>query len=104
MTAFYRVNLSRTPLLAAGRGPATWPSVNVTVMRYISYNRLPCVVTVGWTDPLSGAAHNLSFSAIGTTLRGARMQRRSGAAGSAPGWAKWAAAGDVGNDQTLDGY
>jgi prepilin-type N-terminal cleavage/methylation domain-containing protein len=106
VNGFLSLNLSRAPLLGGNRGPPTWPSVQVGVARYTTYNRFVCLCKVTWTDPLSGQAHELSFTGFGTTLRGARQQRRRGLPGAspAPGWAVWHAKGDTANDPTLDTY
>lgn len=71
--------------------PATWPSLTVSVARTLAFNRFACVARVHWASPLTGSAAELSFTCFGTSLRGARQQRRPGTGGAtgAPGWAVW---------------
>ena len=84
MQGFQSATLSRDPVLVVR--PATWPSLEVATARTLAFNRFACVARVHWSSPLTGSAAELSFTCFGTTLRGARQQRRVGA-GS--GWAAW---------------
>ena len=71
--------------------------VSVGVAHYIKSAKFANVARVRWTNPLTGAESELSFTAVGTTLRGARMQRKTGG-----GWAKWDNASGAMNDPHLD--
>lgn len=77
--------------------PDHWPVVSVGVAHYIKSAKFANVARVRWTNPLTGAESELSFTAVGTTLRGARMQRKIGG-----GWAKWDNASSATNDPHLD--
>ncbi|HYE04379.1 MAG TPA: hypothetical protein VEL07_02555 [Planctomycetota bacterium] len=55
--------------------PTHWPEVSVSVARYLRLCRFSTQLAVGWTDPVSGGRADLRFTALGTTLRGARRQR-----------------------------
>lgn len=82
--------------------PAHWPEVKVHVARFLSHNRFVTLSKIGFTNTLTGHQLELSFSAIGTTLRGARQQRKPGAPGSGAGWAKWWGPNEIDNDPHLD--
>lgn len=80
------------------QSPANWPSVTVGVARYIKSAKFANVARVRWTSPLTGNTAELSFTGVGTTLRGARMQRKPGG-----GWARWDnGSGASTNDAHLD--
>lgn len=64
--------------------PTAWPEVSVSVARYLRLCRFSNQFTVSWTDPISGEQADLRFTAMGTTLRGARRQRGLDSAGSSP--------------------
>lgn len=91
---FMRITLASQPLM--GMQPDHWPAVSVGVARYIKSAKFANVARVRWSNPLTGAESELSFTAIGTTLRGARMQRKPGG-----GWAEWDNDGGP-NDAHLD--
>jgi hypothetical protein len=55
--------------------PTEWPDVSVAVARYLRLCRFSTQVKVSWSDPLTGATADLRFTAMGTTLRGARRNR-----------------------------
>lgn len=78
--------------------PDAWPSISVNVARYMTYNRFVCLNKVRWISALTGEVIELSFSAFGTTLRGARQQRRPDVAQ----WAQWYGTGDARNTINLD--
>lgn len=61
--------------LTDGNKPSTWPSLDVSTLRFINHGRFVCLNTVRWTNSLTGQSSELSFTAFGTTLRGARQQR-----------------------------
>ena len=58
--------------------------LTVGVARYIKSAKFANVARVRWTSPFTGNTAELSFTGVGTTLRGARMQRKPGG-----GWAYW---------------
>jgi type II secretory pathway pseudopilin PulG len=91
---FMRITLASQPLM--GVQPTHWPVVSVGVARYIKSAKFANVARVRWTNPITGAESELSFTGVGTTLRGARMQRRPGG-----GWARWDNGGGT-NDAHLD--
>lgn len=64
--------------------PDHWPGLGTYVARYMTYNRFVCLHRIRWVNALTGELSELSFNAFGTTLRGARQQRRKGG-----GWADW---------------
>jgi hypothetical protein len=66
------------------RKPAHWPVMGTYVARYVNHNRFACISRVRWANVLTGEISEISFTAFGTTLRGARQQRRKGG-----GWADW---------------
>lgn len=82
--------------------PLHWPEIKVEVARFLSHNRFVTLSKIGFTNTLTGQPIELSFTAIGTTLRGARQQRKPGAPGSGAGWAKWYGPNETDNDRTLD--
>ncbi len=55
--------------------PDFWPEVSVSVSRYLRLCRFSGQFRVSWTDPLTGRKADLRFTAMGTTLRGARRMR-----------------------------
>jgi hypothetical protein len=79
--------------------PAHWPSLDVSALRFIRTNTFVCLNRIRWTSPLTGQASELSFTAYGTTLRGARQQRKRDAVGWADPFASSPAA-----DPNLDTY
>jgi len=79
--------------------PQNWPGLTVSVQRFIKNTRFVNIARVSWTNALTGEVAELSFSGFGTTLRGARQQRKDDPNG---GWAKWDNDGST-NDKTLDG-
>lgn len=93
-------SLSTRPQLA--QKPTHWPDVKVEVARFLSHNRFVTLSKIGFVNTLTGQPIELSFTAIGTTLRGARQQRKPGAQGSGAGWAKWWGPNETDNDRHLD--
>ncbi len=65
--------------------PASWPEPRLSAMRFLTYSRFAAVFTIGWTSPVTGQSIGLSFSALGTSLRGARQQRSPDSGWAAPG-------------------
>lgn len=82
--------------------PSHWPEVKVNVARFLSHNRFVTLSKIGFSNSITGQPLELSFTAIGTTLRGARQQRKPGAPGSGAGWAKWWGPNETDNDRHLD--
>lgn len=82
--------------------PIHWPQMKVEVARVLSYNRFVNLSQIKWTNSLTGEPIVLSFTAIGTTLRGARSMRKPGDPGMAHGWARWYAPGSDKNDPCID--
>lgn len=97
---FMRKALSRQPLMTTQ--PSHWPAMNVEVARFLSHNRFVTLSNIQWTNSLTGELMSLSFTTLGTTLRGARNMRKPGRPGTANGWARWYAPGDDRNDTTID--
>ncbi len=77
--------------------PTTWPEVSVSVRRSATYGGGTVECGVRLQSPLTGHVSALNFTACGTTLRGARMQR-------APygGWADWSTSRPASWPQHLD--
>jgi prepilin-type N-terminal cleavage/methylation domain-containing protein len=63
--------------------PAHWPGLTVRNLRFMRTGAFINLNRISWTNPLTGAGTELSFTAFGTTLRGARQQRLR----DEPGWA-----------------
>ncbi len=88
--------------------PEHWPDVRVEVSRFLCHNRFVTLSRIQWTSAHTGKTINLNFTALGTTLRGARQQRKVGGPGSGQGWAEWHGPnegygnGDGQNDYHLD--
>jgi len=82
--------------------PQHWPEVTLQVARFLSHNRFVTLSKIGFTNTLTGQPLELSFTAIGTTLRGARQMRKPGAPGSGAGWATWRGPNETDNDRHLD--
>ena len=70
-----------TAWLPENARPAHWPSLDVSALRFIRTNSFVCLNRIRWMSPLTGVQSELSFTAYGTTLRGARQQRKRDAAG-----------------------
>lgn len=73
MANFANRTSTREDLLSAR--PAYWPDIAVSVARYLRLCRYSTQANVTYADPLSGQQFTLGFTAMGTTLRGARRQR-----------------------------
>ena len=82
--------------------PSHWPEVKVQVSRFLSHNRFVTLSKIGFSNSITGQPMELTFTAIGTTLRGARQQRKPGVPGSGAGWAKWWGPNETDNDRHLD--
>lgn len=92
---FMKVTLAMDTLMKTS--PTHWPVVSVGVAHYIKSAKFANVARVRWTNPLTGNESELSFTGVGTTLRGARMQRKPGS-----GWARWDNGSGAMNDPHLD--
>ena len=79
-----------------GQKPDHWPTVEVSVGRLIKNAHHVAIAKIRRVSALTGEAIELSWSGLGSTLRGARQQRQPGS-----GWAKWDNDGST-NDPTLD--
>lgn len=77
--------------------PPGWPNLQLSVHRVLSWSHFAQQVRIRWTDKATGQVAELGLNGIGTTLRGARQQRRPDR-----GWAAWFAPDDPRNDPTLD--
>jgi len=77
--------------------PSTWPDLGIIAQRVIHNGRFTSIARVRWADPVSGEIAELGVTSIGTTLRGARQQRKPGG-----GWATFFGVNDPRNDNTLD--
>ncbi len=78
--------------------PVSWPQVDVTIHRFIRCRRYAAISLIRWTSPITGEVAELSFANFGSTLRGARQQRRR----DGNGWAEWDNQAGFVNDPTLD--
>ncbi len=72
----------REPLMV--RKPAQFPDVTVSVERYHTDGHFATACAVRWVNLQTGQLVEVHFNGFGTTLRGARQQRKPGG-----GWAKW---------------
>jgi prepilin-type N-terminal cleavage/methylation domain-containing protein len=84
LSYFQDLTTSKSNLM--GAQPANWPLVGTSVARYITADRYATVCRIGWISPTTGEHVDLSFTAFGTSLRGARQQRAQAPGG---GWAQW---------------
>ncbi|MDA3961348.1 MAG: prepilin-type N-terminal cleavage/methylation domain-containing protein [Planctomycetota bacterium] len=77
--------------------PEEWPDLQLTTMRVATHGHFLANYRVRWIDSDTGEVAEISFNALGSTLRGARMQRhRDG------GWARFYSFASPSNDPTLD--
>jgi hypothetical protein len=90
----------REPLMTAQ--PVTWPMVSVGVARYIKNVHHVALSKVSVMSPLTGNTVELSWGALGTSLRGARQQRKQDLTVITDGWARWDNAVGSVNDKHLD--
>lgn len=73
-----------------------WPDLNLVSMRYLTNGHFVNTSIVRWTDNATAKVTEVAFNSFGTTLRGARQQRRyDPALFSVPlnirtqGWSRW---------------
>ena len=92
---FINITIPRSPLLQTQ--PAHWSVVSVGVGHFVKSAKFVNIAKVRWQNPLTGSLSELTFTGVGSTLRGARMQRRPDL-----GWAKWDNATTATNDANLD--
>jgi prepilin-type N-terminal cleavage/methylation domain-containing protein len=90
MQQFQNYSMTNTPLMTAA--PSTWPGVSTSVERFVTYDRFTAVMRVKMTDATSGQHIEFNFSGFGTSLRGARQQRKLNKSKGGPpvagqGWA-----------------
>lgn len=76
-----------------GNRPINWPDTFVSVGRYIKNARHVALAKVRQINSLTGEVIELSWTGLGTSLRGARQQRHL-----TTGWARW----DNGSGATID--
>ena len=98
MQYFVATTLPLTRILASS--PSFWPQVLVGTGHYVKSGHFINLTKIRWISPITGQVSEISFNGIGTSLRGARMQRRPG---SAAGWAHWDNDPNASNDPNLDG-
>jgi prepilin-type N-terminal cleavage/methylation domain-containing protein len=91
--------LTRTAHLETlcARLPDTWVRPFVAVGRFVKEGHFVRLARVQGQHPLTGEIVELSWAGLGSTLRGARMQRRSDR-----GWAAWDNRATARNDPHLD--
>lgn len=81
----------------ARQRPQSWPELHVADARILFRSRFMHLASVRWTDNQTGDIAELRFSTLGTSLRGARQQRKPNG-----GWAAWYGPAAPMNDPTLD--
>ena len=94
--AWFVSHTGHQELLMAER-PEMWPEVKVSVARFIKSAHHVAVAKISRLSPLTGELIELSWTGLGTTLRGARQQRQP-----TTGWARWDNDPGMTNDPTLD--
>lgn len=67
-----------------GSKPEYWPQTEAAVGRFIKNARHVALAKISMMSPLSGHSLELTWTGLGTSLRGARQQRHQTA-----GWARW---------------
>jgi prepilin-type N-terminal cleavage/methylation domain-containing protein len=83
----YIDNVLRDELPGLARNkPAHWPFLDVQSLRFLREGTFINLQRIVMTDSFTGKSTQISFTCFGTTLRGARQQRRKGIAGTASGW------------------
>jgi hypothetical protein len=104
---FFGLSVNANALLK--QRPESWPDISVDVARFLSHCRFVNLFNVRWTNAHTGESISLSFTGIGTTLRGARNMRKPylGSSTAPQGWATWrryrtSSAPPIGNSATID--
>lgn len=77
--------------------PLSWPSVYTAVGRLVKSGHHVAVAKIRRIDAINGGFSEISFLGLGTTLRGARMQRNPNG-----GWANWDDVPGASNDPNFD--
>lgn len=95
LRAFIRHTIWHEPLI--GAKPENWPELKVAVGRLLKNAHFIAVAKVNRISPLTGEEIELSWCGLGSTLRGARMQRHQNT-----GWARWDNAASATIDPNLD--
>lgn len=81
----------------APRLPTHWSQPLVAVGRFVKEGHFVRLARIQGQNPLTGQTIELSWAGLGSTLRGARMQRRNGS-----GWAAWDNGSGARRDAHLD--
>jgi hypothetical protein len=97
---FQQLAVNAKNWLPADGRPAHWPSLKVSCTRYITGSRFVCLNRVRMSNAISGESVELTFTAFGTTLRGARQQRHR----DEPRWATQRFDGLSSDEPNLDTY
>ena len=92
---FIDITVPLPPLM--GQRPEHWPIVSVGVGHFVKSAKFVNIAKIRWASPITGTLSELSFTGVGSTLRGARMQRKPGM-----GWANWDNVSAAANDANLD--
>ncbi len=66
---------TRRHWLDTTNAPEIWPQLHVSSIRHIRTGQFLCLHRITWVNNLTGKETEFSFTAFGTTLRGARQQR-----------------------------
>ena len=70
--------------------PTNWPGVYTTVGRLVKCDHFVAVAKINRRSSITGSVTQISFLGLGTTLRGARMQRKDpNDTSGGSGWAHW---------------
>ena len=92
---FINITIPMSPLMK--QQPQHWSVVSVGVGHFVKSAKFVSIAKIRWESPLTGSLTELSFTGVGSSLRGARMQRKPGS-----GWAKWDNVSASANDANLD--
>jgi hypothetical protein len=66
---------TQRPCLDPSNAPDIWPQLQLSTIRHVRTGQFLCLHRITWIDNLTGKETEFSFTAFGTTLRGARQQR-----------------------------
>ncbi len=81
-TTYVPTSVLSQPLMPLS--PTAWPQVTVSVQRAFA-GGLVAASGVRWVSPVTGRSTEVTFSVYGTSLRGARQQRKKGGGWARPG-------------------
>jgi prepilin-type N-terminal cleavage/methylation domain-containing protein len=84
--------------------PDSWPEVYLGSSRGFMNAAFFNNYRVRLAEPIMGTVREFTFACYGTTLRGARQQRRYEPGVSTTDWAVWRGPGNAANSPTLDDY